>query len=93
MRALRLFGKLDFFHFFKYCHCICTVARYSGDLTSNNNTEPYFASHKFFVIDVETSLPSDHIHLPVEIAIYAFSFKDGRHKTYHKLVDAGTMPS
>jgi hypothetical protein len=55
--------------------------------------EPYFASHKFFIIDVETSLPSDHIHLPVEIAIYAFSFKDGRYKAYHKLIDAGTMPS
>lgn len=46
-----------------------------------------------YIIDFETTLSVGSYHIPVEIAILAFTPEKGEISSFHKLIDPGNIPS
>jgi len=57
-----------------------------------NITEQYIDSHTFFLIDFQTAVSMDFVHIPVEIGVLVFNGKKGEITYFHKFIDPGHIP-
>lgn len=54
--------------------------------------ESWIDSHTFFIIDFQTAVSMDFVHIPVEVAVIAFSGKSREISIFHKFIDPGHIP-